>query len=48
MSRSKRWLIALLTLIALALIGWNMADNAPSDAPSVSDPRNRPIKANIH
>ncbi|MGY0157052.1 LPS export ABC transporter periplasmic protein LptC [Edwardsiella tarda] len=38
MSRSKRWLIALLTLIALALIGWNMADNAPSDAPSVSDP----------
>lgn len=38
MSTGKRWVIILLSLIALALIGWNLADNSPDGAPTTQDP----------
>lgn len=38
MSKTKRWVIVLLTLIVLALIGWNLADTDGSTAPQANDP----------
>ncbi|WP_409309085.1 LPS export ABC transporter periplasmic protein LptC [Pectobacterium sp. B1J-3] len=41
MSKTRRWLTALLALLALILIGWNIADNettAPIDTPDPAVP----------
>ncbi|MBW7981637.1 LPS export ABC transporter periplasmic protein LptC [Enterobacillus tribolii] len=38
MSKTKRWLILLLTLAVLALIGWNLADIGEDNTPQANDP----------
>lgn len=45
MSKTKLWITILLTVIVLALIGWNMTDFSDETAPGPVNDQIRPTRA---